>query len=266
MIRALWTSASGMAAQQTNLDVVSHNIANVNTVGFKQSRANFEDLIYQNIKDPGVVSADGNRVPSGIQIGLGVKVSDVSKIFSQGSLKLTERDLDIAIEGPGFFKIELPGGGEAYTRAGNFQIDNEGYIVTSEGYKLMPNIQINSPETLVSISISPNGKVNAVRNEGGVQTVEELGDIKLYRFVNPAGLKSIGQNLFVATQASSEAVEGDPNTDGFGKLSQGFLESSNVNIVEEMVNLIVAQRAYEMNSKGVTTSDEMLRTVANLKS
>ncbi len=266
MIRALWTSASGMAAQQTNLDVVSHNIANVNTVGFKQSRANFEDLIYQNIKDPGVVSADGNRVPSGIQVGLGVKVSDVSKIFSQGSLKHTERDLDVAIEGPGFFKIELPGGGEAYTRAGNFQIDNEGYLVTSEGYKLLPNIQINSPETLVSISISPNGKVNAVRNEGGQQTVEELGDIKLYRFVNPAGLKAIGQNLFMATEASSEAVEGDPNTDGFGKLSQGFLESSNVNIVEEMVNLIVAQRAYEMNSKGITTSDEMLRAVANLKS
>ena len=266
MIRALWTSASGMAAQQTNLDVVSHNIANVNTVGFKQSRANFEDLIYQNIKDPGVVSADGNRVPSGIQIGLGVKVADVSKIFSQGSLKHTERDLDIAIEGRGFFKIELPGGGEAYTRAGNFQIDNEGYIVTSEGYKLLPNIQVNSPETLVSISISPNGKVNAVRNEGGNQTVEELGDIKLYRFVNPAGLKAIGQNLFIATEASSEPIEGDPNTDGFGKLSQGFLESSNVNIVEEMVNLIIAQRAYEMNSKGVTTSDEMLRTVANLKS
>ncbi len=266
MIRALWTSASGMAAQQTNLDVVAHNIANVNTVGFKQSRANFEDLIYQNIKDPGVVSADGNRVPSGIQIGLGVKVSDVSKIFSQGSLKHTERDLDVAIEGRGFFKIELPNGGEAYTRAGNFQIDNEGYIVTSEGYKLLPNIQINSPETLVGISISPNGKVSAVRNEGGTQTVEELGDIKLYRFVNPAGLKAIGQNLFIATEASSEAVEGDPNTDGFGKLSQGFLESSNVNIVEEMVNLIVAQRAYEMNSKGVTTSDEMLRIVANLKS
>ncbi len=266
MIRALWTSASGMAAQQTNLDVVSHNIANVNTVGFKQSRANFEDLIYQNIKDPGVVSADGNRVPSGIQIGLGVKVSDVSKEFSQGSLKNTGRNLDVAIEGRGFFKIELPGGGEAYTRAGNFQIDNEGYLVTSEGYKLQPNIQINAPETLVSLSISPNGKVTAVRNEGGNQTVEELGDIKLYRFINPSGLKALGQNLFAQTEASGEAVEGDPNTDGFGKLAQGFLESSNVNIVEEMVNLIMAQRAYEMNSKGVTTADEMLRTVATLKS
>jgi len=266
MIRALWTSASGMAAQQTNLDVVSHNIANVNTVGYKESRANFEDLIYQNIKDPGVVSADGNRVPSGIQIGLGVRVSDVSKSFHQGPLKNTERNLDVAIEGDGFFKIELPGGGEAYTRAGNFQIDDEGYLVTSEGYRLQPNIQINSPETLVSISISPNGKVNAVRNEGGNQTVEELGDVKLYRFINPSGLKALGQNLFAQTDASGEAVEGDPNTDGFGKLLQGFLESSNVNIVEEMINLIVAQRAYEMNSKGVTTSDEMLRTVANLKS
>ncbi len=265
MIRALWTAASGMSAQQTNLDVVSHNIANVNTVGFKQSRANFEDLMYQNIKDPGVVSADGNRVPSGIQVGLGVKLADVSKIFSQGSLKHTGRDLDIAIEGRGFFKIELPGGGEAYTRAGDFQLDNEGYVVTTEGYRLSPNIQVSSPETLVSLSISPNGKVTAVRNEGGTQTTEELGDIKLYRFVNPAGLKAIGQNLFLPTEASSEAVEGDPNMDGFGKLSQGFLESSNVNIVEEMVNLIVAQRAYEMNSKGITTSDEMLRTVANLK-
>ncbi len=266
MIRALWTSASGMSAQQTNLDVVSHNIANVNTVGFKQSRANFEDLIYQNLKDPGVLSADGNRVPSGIQIGLGVRVSDVSKSFSQGSLKKTERNLDVAIEGDGFFKIELPGGGEAYTRAGNFQIDNEGYLVTSEGYKVQPNIQITAPETLISISISPNGKVNLVRNEGGQQTVEEAGDIKLYRFINPSGLKALGQNLFVQTEASGEAVEGDPNTDGYGRLLQGFLESSNVNIVEEMINLIVAQRAYEMNSKGVTTADEMLRTVANLKS
>jgi len=266
MIRALWTSASGMSAQQTNLDVVSHNIANVNTVGYKESRANFEDLIYQNIKDPGVISADGNRVPSGIQIGLGVRVSDVSKSFHQGSLRHTERNLDVAIEGAGFFKIELPGGGEAYTRAGNFRIDNEGYIVTSEGYKLQPNIQITAPETLVSISISPNGKVNLVRNEGGSQIVEEAGDIKLYRFINPSGLKAYGQNLFLQTEASGEAVEGDPNTDGFGRLLQGFLESSNVNIVEEMINMIVAQRAYEMNSKGVTTADEMLRIVANLKS
>ncbi len=266
MIRALWTSASGMQAQQTNLDVVSNNIANVNTAGFKQSRANFEDLIYQDIRDPGVKSSDENMVPSGIQVGLGVKLSDVSKIFSQGSLKQTKRDLDVAIEGRGFFKIELPGGGEAYTRAGNFQLDDEGYIVTSEGYKLSPNIQISSPETLVSISISPNGKVDAVRNSGGTQTTEELGDIKLYRFINPAGLKAIGQNLFTETDASGEAVEGDPNTDGYGKLSQGFLESSNVNIVDEMVNLIVAQRAYEINSKGITTADEMLRTVSSLKS
>ncbi len=265
MIRALWTSASGMQAQQTNLDVVSNNIANVNTVGFKQSRANFEDLIYQTIRDPGVRSSDENMVPSGIQIGLGVKLSDVSKIFSQGSLKQTERELDVAIEGRGFFKIELPGGGEAYTRAGNFQIDNEGYLVTPEGYKLSPNIQVNAPETLISISISPNGKVTAVRNEGGVQTTEELADIKLYRFINPTGLKALGQNLFVMTEASGEAIEGSPNSDGFGKLAQGFLESSNVNIVDEMVNLIVAQRAYEINSKGITTADEMLRTVSNLK-
>ncbi|BAF69724.1 flagellar basal-body rod protein FlgG [Nitratiruptor sp. SB155-2] len=266
MIRALWTSASGMQAQQTNLDVVSNNIANVNTTGFKQSRANFEDLIYQNIKDPGVENGNGNRLPTGIQIGLGVRVADVAKIFSQGSLKHTERDLDVAIQGKGFFKIELPGGGEAYTRAGNFQIDNEGNLVTDQGYKVLPNIQINAPETLVGISISPNGKVVAVRSEGVGQTTEELGQLKLYRFINPAGLKAIGGNLFVQSEASAEPIEGDPDTNGFGKLSQGFLEMSNVNIVEEMVNLIVAQRAYEMNSKGITTADEMLRTVATLKS
>jgi len=266
MIRALWTSASGMEAQQINLDVISNNIANVNTVGFKKSRANFEDLIYQTLRDPGVMSSNENRVPSGIQIGLGVKLSDVAKIHSQGSLIKTDRDLDLAIQGDGFFRIELPGGGEAYTRAGNFHVDNEGYIVTSEGYRLSPNIQISSPETLVGISISPNGKVFLVRNEGGQQTTEELADIKLYKFMNPAGLKSIGQNLYIYTDASGEPIEGDPNTDGFGKIAQGFLEASNVNIVEEMVNLIVAQRAYEINSKGIITADEMLRTLGTLKS
>ncbi|RMA97501.1 flagellar basal-body rod protein FlgG [Hydrogenothermus marinus] len=266
MIRALWTSATGMEAQQTNLDVISNNIANVNTVGFKRSRANFEDLIYQNLKDPGVLSSTETRVPSGIQIGLGVKLSDVSKEFSQGSLKKTDRQFDLAIQGRGFFKIELPGGGEAYTRAGNFNVDNEGYLVTPEGYRLSPNIQITSPETLVSVTISENGNVIAVRNQGGTQTTEDLGQIKLYRFINPSGLQAVGQNLFKQTDASGDPIEGDPNTDGFGKIAQGFLEMSNVNIVEEMINLIVAQRAYEINSKGITTGDEMLRTVSTLKS
>jgi flagellar basal-body rod protein FlgG len=174
--------------------------------------------------------------------------------------------LDIAIQGKGFFKIELPGGGEAYTRAGNFQLNEEGYFVTPEGYKLYPNIQISSPETVVNISISPNGKVYVVRNTGGEQISEEVGTIKLYRFINPAGLKAIGGNLLVKTDASGEPIEGDPNTEGFGKLAQGFLEASNVNIVEEMVNLIVAQRAYEINSKGIIAADEMLRTLATLKS
>ncbi|MFN3787142.1 flagellar basal-body rod protein FlgG [Sulfurihydrogenibium azorense] len=266
MLRALWTSASGMEAQQTNLDVISHNIANVNTVGFKRSRANFEDLIYQDIRDPGVLSSTQNRVPAGIQIGLGVKVSDVAKIFSQGSLIKTDNPLDLAIQGDGFFKIEMPDGSEAFTRAGNFQLDNEGYIVNPEGYRLSPNIQISAPETVINISVSPNGKVVIVRNSGGQQTTEEVGDIKLYRFMNQAGLKAIGQNLFKYTEASGEPIEGDPNTDGFGKITQGFLEASNVNIVEEMVNLIVAQRAYEVNSKGIITADEMLRTVSTLKS
>ncbi|SNR88590.1 flagellar basal-body rod protein FlgG [Desulfurobacterium atlanticum] len=265
MIRALWTSASGMEAQQTNLDVISNNIANVNTVGFKRSRANFEDLIYQTIRDPGTMSSDETMIPSGIQIGLGVKLSDTSKIFTQGSLIKTDKQFDIAIQGGGFFKIELPGGGEAYTRAGNFQVDSEGYLVTPEGYRLSPNIQISSPETVINVSISPGGSVYVIRNSGGQQTVEEVGKIKLYKFINPAGLKSLGGNLYAVTDASGEPVEGDPNTDGFGRLAQGFLEASNVNIVEEMVNLIVAQRAYEINSKGITTADEMLRVVSGLK-
>lgn len=266
MLRALWTSASGMTAQQTNLDVISHNIANVNTVGFKRSRANFEDLIYQDIRDPGVLSSTQNRVPAGIQIGLGVKLADVSKIFSQGSLMKTDNPLDVAIQGEGFFRIQMPDGSDAFTRAGNFKIDNEGYIVTTEGYRLNPNIQISSPETAINISISPNGKVIVVRNTGGQQTTEEVGNIKLYRFMNPAGLRALGENLFRYTEASGEPIEGDPNIDGFGKLAQGFLEASNVNIVEEMVNLIVAQRAYEVNSKGIITADEMLRTIGTLKS
>lgn len=266
MLRALWTSASGMTAQQTNLDVVSHNIANVNTVGFKKSRANFEDLIYQDIRDPGVLSSTQNRVPAGIQIGLGVRLSDVSKIFSQGSLVKTDNPLDVAIQGEGFFQIEMPDGSFAYTRAGNFKIDNEGYIVTTEGYRLSPNIQISSPETVVNISISPNGFVAVVRMAGGNQITEDVGNIRLYRFMNPAGLRAIGENLYKFTEASGEPIEGDPNQNGFGKLAQGFLEASNVNIVEEMVNLIVAQRAYEVNSKGIITADEMLRTVGTLKS
>ena len=267
MIRALWTSASGMQAQQTNLDVVSNNIANVNTVGYKKSQASFEDLMYQDLRDPGVLSSSENRVPSGIQVGLGVKLSEVTKMFAQGSLKKTDRDLDVAIQGDGFFQIEMPSGSNVYTRAGNFQMDNEGYVVTTEGYRLSPNVQVSSPETLVSLSISPNGKVVATRNEGGAQTTEELTDIKLYRFMNPSGLKPLGQNLFAYTvEGSGEPIEGDPNNDGFGKLSQGFLEMSNVNVVDEMINLITAQRAYEINSKSITTADEMLRTVSTLKS
>jgi len=178
----------------------------------------------------------------------------------------TDNPLDVAIQGEGFFKIEMPDGSEAFTRAGNFQLDNEGYIVNPEGYRLSPNIQISAPETVLNISISPNGKVIVVRNSGGQQTTEEVGNIKLYKFINPAGLKAIGGNLFKYTEASGQPIEGDPNTDAFGKLTQGFLEMSNVNIVEEMVNLIVAQRAYEVNSKGIITADEMLRTVSTLKS
>ena len=270
MIRALYTAASGMEAQQLNLDTITNNMANANTVGYKKSRAEFEDLMYQTIVDPGTMSSDETQIPTGIQIGLGVKLSDVAKIFTQGDL-IQGKDgsngqfPDLAIVGPGFFKIQLPGGAVAYTRAGNFQLDGQGFVVTPNGYKLFPPIQITDPQTIRSISVSENGKVYIERKVGNNYSLEEVGQIFLYKFINPAGLKSIGNNLFVESPASGPAIEGTPGNDGFGKIIQGKLERANVNIVEEMVNLIVAQRAYEMNSKGVQASDEMLREAATLK-
>jgi flagellar basal-body rod protein FlgG len=261
MIRSLWSAASGMHAQQVNLDVISNNLANVDTVGFKKSRAEFQDVMYQTIKAAGTPNAAGNQIPVGIQIGLGTKVVTVGKLFSQGNLTQTENQLDVAIEGDGFFKVLLPNGDVAYTRDGAFKIDKEGRLVTHDGYVILPEITI--PPEATRVNIAKDGTVTV--EIPGQPTPQELGRINLSKFINPSGLKAIGNNLFMETDASGAPQDGVPGTEGFGTLAQGFLESSNVNVVEEMVNMIIAHRAYDFNSKAIQTSDAMLQTATNLK-
>jgi len=260
MLRALWTAASGMTAEQENIDVISHNIANVNTTGYKKMRPAFQDLIYQMVQQPGAPTSDTTQNPTGTQIGLGVRIAGTYGIFSQGNLIKTDRQLDVAIEGDGFFKVILPDGTEAYTRDGNFKLDKDGRIVTSDGFPVYP--QITVPPNTIQLSIAPNGRVTAILNDN---TMVDLGVITLTKFINPAGLKRIGDNLYVKTDASGEPIEGNPGTEGLGILRQGFLEASNVDVVEEMINLITAQRAYEFNAKVIKAGDEMLATVANLR-
>jgi flagellar basal-body rod protein FlgG len=259
MIRSLWTAATGMSAQQTNMDVIANNLANSNTTGFKRSRANFEDLMYQNIVPPGVETSNDTLVPVGIQIGMGVKTASVQKIFTQGNFTATENQLDMAIQGRGFFKV-MKGEDEVYTRAGSFKLNEEGYIVDSQGNRLQPEISI--PATASSITIDAGGALSAVDQSG---TVVATGQLNLYDFANPSGLLSSGSNYFTPTEASGEAVEGLPGADGIGSLLQGNLESSNISVVEEMVNMIVGQRAYEANSKIIKTSDDMLQIANNVK-
>lgn len=261
MIRSLWISASGMAAQQINLDVISNNLANVNTVGFKRSRADFQDLLYQNVKSAGVASGVGTQVPTGIQLGSGVRPVAVQKLFIQGDFQQTQSDLDIAVEGDGFFQITKPDGEISYTRAGSFKKDNEGRMVSSDGYPLEPSISI--PSNASKVSISSDGIVSAEVSGSSVPT--DLGRIELARFVNPSGLNSIGKNLFLPTASSGDPITGRPGQEGFGTLSQGYLESSNVNIAEEMINMIIGQRSYEINSKSIQTADEVLQTANNLR-
>ncbi len=250
-----------MTAQQTNLDVISNNMANVNTVGFKRMRATFQDLIYQTLKEPGAPTSPLTRSPSGFQIGLGTYVSDTYGIFTQGNLTQTGNQLDVAIQGDGFFQVIMPDGSVAYTRAGQFRLDRDGRIVTSDGYPIEPEIVI--PPDAVNIGIGEDGTVVVLR-QGEVST-EEVGRIELAKFVNPAGLRRIGNNLYIQTDASGDPLIDNPGNQGIGTLLQGFLESSNVNIVEEMVNLIIAQRAYEFNTRGITAADEMLGQAANLR-
>ena len=259
MMRALWTAATGMVAQQLNIDVISNNLANVNTIGFKKSRAEFEDLIYQNLKIAGTPTQAGNLTPTGMQIGMGVKPTSVHKIFTQGDFSNTGNALDWVVEGDGFFQVDV-NGTMAYTRAGAFELDSEGTVVTANGYTLQPEFTV--PVETSNVVITEDGHVSALDESGN-----ELAsaDVSLFTFINPAGLKSIGKNLFLETEASGAATEGTPGENNVGTISQGFLEMSNVEIVDEMVNMIVGQRAYEVNSKAVTTADQMLQIANQIK-
>jgi len=261
MIRGLYTAAAGMTAQQTNIDVISNNIANVNTNGFKQDRAEFQDLMYQSLNyTAGATSATTNN-PTGIDTGLGVRVSGIQKNFMQGNLKETGNTYDLAIQGNGFFKITTPAGETAYTKNGGFKLDSEGTMVDSQGFKLDPEIVI--PSELIKISIGQDGTVTGQNATSGETTV--LGQITLVNFINPAGLAPQGDSLYLATDTSGDPIESTPGIDGVGALRQGMVEGSNVQLVTEMVNLITAQRAYEANSKSINTTDSMLQTVNQLK-
>ena len=259
MMRSLWTAATGMIAQQLNIDVISNNLANVNTIGFKKSRAEFEDLMYQNQKIAGATTQAGEIIPTGIQVGMGVRPTTVHKFFSQGDYQNTSNSLDLAIEGDGFFLVDV-NGEDAYTRAGAFKLNNDGTVVTANGYKLQPEFTV--PTDTVSIEVSEDGHISALDSSG---TELAGADIKLYTFINPAGLRASGRNLYYPTEASGDATEGTPGDTNVGTIAQGYLEMSNVEIVDEMVNMIVGQRAYEVNSKAITTADSMLGIANQLK-
>ena len=261
MIRSLWISASGMEAQTLNIDVISNNLANVNTNGFKRSRADFQDLLYQSLRPPGAPSSMGTQVPTGIELGQGTRPVAVQKIFTQGDFQKTDGELDMVIEGDGFFQIMKPNGDQAYTRAGSFKADSQGRIVTSDGFVMTPEITI--PSDAEKINIGSDGIVSV--RLAGQQIFTELGNIELVNFANPSGLSSIGRNLYMQTDASGDPIGGTPGQEGLGTITQGYLEISNVSVVEEMVNMIVAQRAYEVNSKTMQTADEMMRMANNVK-
>ncbi|MGD0092976.1 MAG: flagellar basal-body rod protein FlgG [Planctomycetota bacterium] len=259
MIRSLTAAASGMQAQQSNVDTIANNLANVNTNGFKRSQVMFQDMLYDTVRQPGGAQASGLNVPSGMQMGLGTRMVASTKVFSEGNMIVTSRDLDVAIQGEGFFRVLLPDGTLAYTRDGAFSKNVNGKLVTADGFELDGAPALSSLDT--SVSILNDGTVSEMVN--GVS--QEKGTIPLYRFVNPSGLQAIGKNLFEPTIASGDPQQGNPGKDDFGTLNQGALETSNVDVVEEMVRLIVAQRAYEMNTKAVQASDEMLQATNNLK-
>ncbi len=263
MMRALWTAASGMTGQQFNIDNISNNLSNVNTYGFKKGRVEFEDLIYQNRRIAGTPATELTVVPTGIQIGHGTKVAANQRLFEQGSLQKTDAPVDMAITGEGFFRVQLYDGSFGYTRDGSFKIDANRQIVTSNGYRLVPEVIFPDNFLQDTIAISQDGRVT-VKVPGNDVPVD-VGQIQLYRFVNPAGLKAIGQNAFKVTPGSGDAIGGQPAVSGFGQIQHKFLEMSNVKVAEEMVNMIVAQRAYELNSKAIQTSDTMLGIANGLK-
>lgn len=260
MIRSLWTAKTGLEAQQTSMDVITNNLANVSSNGFKRSRAVFEDLLYQNLRQPGAASSQSTAIPSGLQLGVGVKTVSTERIFTQGNLLRTDNPLDIAIQGNGFFAVQMPDGSSAYTRDGSFTKDATGQIVSANGYPMVPSITI--PPTALSVSISRDGIVTYIAP--GSTAPQQAGNIQISSFINNGGLQSIGENLFVETASSGAPTPNTPGSNGTGLLNQGFVETSNVNVAEELVNMIVAQRGYEMNSKAIATSDQMLARLTQL--
>ena len=260
MIRSLWIAKTGLDAQQTNVDVISHNLANVSTTGYKRQRPIFEDLIYQYIRQPGGYSTQETKLPTGLQLGTGVRTVGTNRIHLQGNLIGTENPLDVAIDGRGFFQVQLPDGTTAYSRDGNFHKDDQGQLVTSSGYLVLPGIIV--PEDASTITIGTDGTVSV--NTGNQAQPQQIGQIQLATFINPAGLQAFGENLFLETGASGAPNVDTPGNNGFGTLKQLYLESSNVNVAEELVNMIQAQRAYELNSKAITVSDQMLQRLTQL--
>jgi flagellar basal-body rod protein FlgG len=260
MIRSLWISKTGMEAQQTQLDTISHNLANVSTNGFKRGHVVFEDLIYQNLRQAGANSSEQTTLPTGLQVGLGVRPVATARIFSQGNLQQSTNPLDIAVRGNGFFAVQMPDGTIGYTRDGSFQVDSQGQLVTNNGYTVQPGIAI--PTGAQSVTIGSDGTVSVAL--AGQAQPQPIGQLQLVSFVNPAGLDPKGQNLFAETAASGTPNAGTPGQNGLGSLQQGFVETSNVNVVEELVAMIQTQRAYELNSKAIQTSDQMLQKLGQL--
>jgi len=260
MIRSLWISKTGLDAQQTQMDVLANNLANVNTSGFKRSKAVFEDLLYQNIRQPGAQSSQSTNLPTGLQLGTGVRPVATSRVFTQGNLQQTGNNFDMAINGNGFFQVQMPDGTAGYTRDGSFRLDSQGQLVTSNGYPMSPAITI--PPTAQSVTIAQDGTVS-VTLPGSAATTQ-VGTIQLANFVNAGGLSAVGQNLFVETASSGSPNTANPGASGHGTLSQGYVETSNVNVVEELVSMIQTQRAYEINSKAIQTSDQMLQKLAQI--
>lgn len=259
MNSALWVAKTGLDAQQTRMAVVSNNLANVNTTGFKRGRANFEDLLYQNVQTAGAQSSTQTQLPTGLSIGTGVRIGATEKMFAQGNLLQTNNSLDLAINGRGFFQILMPDGTMSYSRDGSFSLDSQGQVVNDQGFPLQPGLQI--PQGAQDVSISADGIVSVTL--AGQSTPQQVGSLTLADFINPAGLQPRGDNLYAETAASGSPQTGTPGLNGIGSLAQGSLESSNVNVVEEMVSMIETQRAYEMNSKAISTTDQMLQFITS---
>jgi flagellar basal-body rod protein FlgG len=260
MIRSLWIAKTGLDAQQTQMDVIANNLANVSTNGFKGSRAVFEDLLYQTLRQPGAQSSQQTQIPSGLQIGTGVRPVATERLMTQGNLSQTGNQLDVAISGAGFFQVLMPDGTTAYTRDGSFQTDSQGQLVNSSGFPIQPNITI--PANSLSVTIAQDGTVSVT--QPGVTAPVQIGNLQLATFINPAGLQSMGSNLYQETASSGTPSTTAPGTNGSGLLNQNYVETSNVNVVEEMVNMIQTQRAYEINSKAITTSDQMLQKLTQM--